>query len=592
MWLPKLNMPAQSRQMMDTFGGYNHNLRIGDGEFYDMKNLTSDFYPLLAPREKRGIYTQASGCTGMVAKDALCYTRGKFFVINGKEIDLGLTDERKQLISMGAFVVILPDKKYINTADLSDYGSLENAVTTQAAATFTLCKEDGTAYTPKYTQAGEPEAPENMDIWLDTGSTPVSLKQWSESSGMWVTITSTYIRIDCPGIGAGFSQYDGVKISGLKGAELKDENGNVIHSAELEELDGSFVLWGQGNDYIVVVGLLSGTRTVTNHITVQRKMPKLDYVTECGNRLWGCYYGLNEEGTQVVNELYCSKLGDFKNWYCYMGISTDSWAASVGSDGQWTGAATVQGYPFFFKENVLHQIYPSDSGAHQVREMAVPGVEAGSHQSLAIVGTTLYYKSNRGICSFGGATPNVVSQQLGNVRYRNGRAGALGSKYYICMDDDAGKPHVFVLDTEKGLWHREDSTDMAFFCHCRGKLYFLDSGDGCIKTVTDNGNPEPAPVESMAQSGLIGLSLPDAKYISRLVLRLSLPIGSTMSGYARYDSEGPWEHLFTLDGCGTKSFLMPIRVVRCDHMELRLEGVGHFTLYSITKTIEQGSDIP
>ena len=39
-----------TEQLTDTFGGYNHNLKIGDGEFYDMKNLTSDYYPLMGNR--------------------------------------------------------------------------------------------------------------------------------------------------------------------------------------------------------------------------------------------------------------------------------------------------------------------------------------------------------------------------------------------------------------------------------------------------------------------------------------------------------------------------------------------------------------
>ena len=45
-----------SRSMIDVFGGYNHNIRISDAEFYDMKNLTSSHYPVLSSRDKRGIY--------------------------------------------------------------------------------------------------------------------------------------------------------------------------------------------------------------------------------------------------------------------------------------------------------------------------------------------------------------------------------------------------------------------------------------------------------------------------------------------------------------------------------------------------------
>ena len=108
---PKLRVLETSRQMVDTFKGYNHNLRIGDGEFFDMKNMTSDYYPVLSPRGNRGVYATPNKPTGMITKDSLCYVDGTSFVINEYPVDMGLNDEPKQLISMGAYVIIMPDKK-------------------------------------------------------------------------------------------------------------------------------------------------------------------------------------------------------------------------------------------------------------------------------------------------------------------------------------------------------------------------------------------------------------------------------------------------------------------------------------------------
>ena len=56
---PTLPTQQSTRQMIDVFGGYNHNMRIGENEFFDMKNMTSDHYPILAPRTHRGIYREA-----------------------------------------------------------------------------------------------------------------------------------------------------------------------------------------------------------------------------------------------------------------------------------------------------------------------------------------------------------------------------------------------------------------------------------------------------------------------------------------------------------------------------------------------------
>ena len=39
MQLPQLKVKSSSINVLNTFMGYNHNARISDGEFYDMKNL-------------------------------------------------------------------------------------------------------------------------------------------------------------------------------------------------------------------------------------------------------------------------------------------------------------------------------------------------------------------------------------------------------------------------------------------------------------------------------------------------------------------------------------------------------------------------
>ena len=39
-----------TRDMISAFGGYNHTMNCGENEFYMEKNMTSDYYPALAPR--------------------------------------------------------------------------------------------------------------------------------------------------------------------------------------------------------------------------------------------------------------------------------------------------------------------------------------------------------------------------------------------------------------------------------------------------------------------------------------------------------------------------------------------------------------
>ena len=597
MEFPILNVKQKSRQMSDAFLGYNHNLRIGENEFYDMKNLTSDYYPVLAPRGVRGIYAYTDKPNGLIAKDALCYVDGSKFVINEYDVDMGLSDGPKQLVSMGAKVIILPDKKYFNTQNLRDFGDIEAHVTTSGKVTFELCKVDGASYLDDDKdiphQDDEPKGPANLDLWIDTSTTPHTLKQYSASSAVWVQIATTYVKITCVGsnIGETFKQYDGVTISGITSEALKD-------------LNSTTTIWSAEGDSIVVTGILDEVTTQDTPICISRWMPNFDFLIESKNRLWGCFYGFpyqgkryNTEkgitedvyGTEAVNEIYACKLGDYTNWNSFMGLATDSYAVSVGTDGQFTGAITHLGYPCFFKENVLHKVYGDYPANYQVQDTACRGVQKGCGKSLAIVNEVLFYKSRSGVCAYDGSLPQEVSSQFGTELYRDAVGGSHGNKYYISMVDAKGKYNLFVFDTAKGMWHKEDDLHAECFCSCDGELYAIAYGD--IITMFGSGSPDAKPVEWMAQTGEIGLTSPDMKYISRMNVRMMLAVGSTAEFYIQYELSDEWEHICTMTGTSLRSFSVPIRPKRCDHMKLKIVGMGEAKIYSITKTIEQGSEL-
>ena len=571
MLLPKLRVQNAERQMISVFGGYNHNLRISEGEFYDMRNLSSVSYPVLSPREKRGIHAEPAKATGILAKDSLCYTDGSAIVIGDKRIEMGLSDAEKTLVSMGAYIIIMPDKKYINTADTDDRGNIEASYSTTKEVSISLCKIDGSSYENMTVSATEPKSPKNMQVWLDTSAVPHTLKQYSTLNGTWAQIATTYVRIASEGIGAGVEVYDGVDIYGIQDEALQD-------------LNASMIIWAKDEDYIVVTGIVDEAVTQTAAVTIKRLMPEMDFITEANNRLWGCRYGIAANG-EMVNEIYASKLGDFKNWNCYMGISTDSYTASCGTDGAFTGAITHLGYPLFFKEGYLHKIYGNFPANFQIQSTACRGVQKGCHKSLAIVNEVLYYKARNAVCAYDGSLPVEISQQLGEVRYSEATAGAHKNKYIISMKSDGF--NLFVYDTLKGLWHREDETEVLGFASVMDDMYYIDKADGKIKTMS-GGDEED--FEWSFETGFIGIESPDKKYISRLTLRLSLEVNTRASIYAEYDSSGVWEHLYTLTGEKMRSFAVPVRPKRCDHLRLKMEGTGEAKLFSIAKTIERGSD--
>ena len=590
MFYPRRAIINENRQMTSEFLGYNHNLQIGEGEFYDMKNMTSDYYPVLAPRKKRGGFS-VGVASGLIDKDGLCHVfDGEFVLSNGDTVDMSLSDKPKQLISMGSYVIVMPDKKWINTVKKDvegeyEWGDIEYRENTLLGVKFYLCDQDGVLYGPAQPSKTAPLTPGDGSLWIDTSSTSTVLKQYSEGQSMWVSIPTTYVKIESQGIGRSFSKYDGVKISG-------------ITLSDAASLNGYHTLWDVAEDYIIVTGIINEDGEQEENITISREMPIMDHVIECNNRLWGCRYGANADG-EIVNEIYASKQGDFKNWFCYMQISTDSWTQGVGSDGAFTGAITHGGHPIFFKENCMHKVYGSIPANFQVQTTPCRGVQKGSHRSLAVVNETLFYKSANAVCAYDGSMPIEVSSALGDVRYGDAVACAYGNKYYISMRDlsknystieELRKNYsLFVYDTAKGMWHKEDDLYVEAFCSHKNEIYAINR-DLNIITMLGSGLQYEKEIPWMVETGLIGMFLPDMKYISKILIRMSLDAGSSINVSIQYDSNGDWEQVCSLTETSLRSFSVPIRPRRCDHFRLRIEGVGDGKIYSITKTIEQGSD--
>lgn len=575
---PKLREIPTTRERVDVFRGYNHNLRIAEGEFYDMTNMSSDDYPVLSPRRQRGVYATPGMPQGMISKKDLWYVDGGNLIViedgNKTTIDMGLTVDAtpKVLISMGAYIIIMPDKKYINTSNYEDKGMIEASVTTSAATTIQISKLDGAAYDNVLVQSDEPTSAENGDMWIDTSSVPHTLKQYSAAADEWSAVATSYVKISSLGIGNLFAEGDGVKISGITTATDLNTN-TIIHS--------------RGANYIVVTGIIDEVTSQETPITVERKMPDMDFVIESGNRLWGCRYG--ESNGATVNEIYSSKLGDFKNWECYAGISSDSWRATVGSDGAFTGAVSFLGSPIFFKENCMHKVYGDFPSTFRIQSTTCRGVQKGCERSIATVNETLFYKSRGAVCGYDGSLPQEISADLGDEAYSEAVGGGLSNKYYVSMKDSNGDYHLFVYDVSKGFWHREDDTQAIQFCEHRGDLFYIDHADDQIKSVRGTGLRYDEQVRWEAVTGILGTDTPGKKYISKIEMRMSLAHGSRVLIFVEYDSCGEWELVSTLVGDNLSTFTIPIRPRRSDHLRLKMSGYGEAKVFSMFKTIEEGS---
>ena len=123
MRLPELATIKSSVTTINAFEGINDNVFIPEGYFKDMKNMTSDYYPALANRKMRDMYSMRDD--GLSAINGAIEINGSLYVVEGTKLykdgkavsGITLTNDKKKLYGYGAYLVIMPDKKMYNTQD-------------------------------------------------------------------------------------------------------------------------------------------------------------------------------------------------------------------------------------------------------------------------------------------------------------------------------------------------------------------------------------------------------------------------------------------------------------------------------------------
>ena len=615
---PQLNPGNRQEKMTTTFLGYNHKEILLDGEMHDMQNLTGDLYPACAPRKKRAYTSFAyEGQGGVVIDDPLTGIDGRdeltvivgtdvywnFIKVDGLSVSDATNMCPKQIVNFGAYVLIYPDKKYFNTINLTDYGSIDRLFSIGGASvSLTMCRGDGTDYDMSQITVSStaPSSPTNGKLWIDQSGDNDVLRQWTDSTSEWVEVATTYVKISATGIGTGLNVYDAVTISGLEAVSTE----SARNKAQVQALNGSKIVYYGGTNYIVVVGLINKTHSALKSgttVRADRKVPDLDYIVESNNRLWGCKYGMVNGA--VVNEIHASALGNFRNWERYLGNSQDSYTASVGSDGPFTGAVTLKGYPVFFKENCIHQIFGSTPSTFQIETTVCRGVQQGSWRSVVVVNEIAYYKSRQDVMMYDGSLPVSISEQLGDVFYSDARAGALGNKYYISMKDRSANWTLFTYDTENKVWYKEDGFKALGFGGVNDELFAICETDNKLWSMHGSVGTQEADFNWMAEFGMQGMEYgygngrsrvrgdtSQARYLSRFNIRMYMDPEAEARLEIQYNDTGVWHDKGLIKGDRTKSFLQPVIPIRCDHLRFRIRGKGTVKIYSISRILEVGGD--
>ena len=610
MILSNRNGLKNTRNMLRVFGGLNETYSCTEAEYSAGINFSARNFPALSTRLPRRKLREEADLNGMYHLNGLLTVCGRDLVYtpdDADEMEVTLKDAvengKKTLVGIGTKILIFPDKLAFDTASrkVSALGAVWSGKNTSVE--FAPCDAEGKVYEVSGCGPAEPDKPTDGQLFLRVEdpekpwSSESTLEVYSEASGNWSAVVLDYCRISAKGVGTDFAAEDTVTLTGSAAEQAGQWNeldgDRIVYDAGADALRvkadpggewfyGRLTRTGAAVRWVSLDGSVSREFVSAEVVELERRVPDMDYLTECDNRVWGCS---NKE-----NVIYACKLGDPTNWFSYRGIAADSYAVTVGSDGAFTGAATCMGYALFFKENTLHKLYGSKPSDFQLSSLRCRGVAKGAARSLCVINETLYYLSPDGVMAWDGSIPAKVSAALDAGRLANVKqavGGALDGRYYLHVSRE-NEVRLLVYDTERGLWHEEDvcSFEMA---STGGQLYLWDgralwAADPSREAAGQRSEETEQGVEFALTTGDLGLDSPEERYLSRLTLRLDAACRSQVTVEVSYDG-GPWENAAALTVEGPRRncdlHLVPRR---CASLRLRLWGYGQITLRSLAKT--------
>ena len=634
MQLPKPKMLSSAkRQLVTTFYGLDRTDLCGedtsDGESYfsDMKNGGSDSFPFAASRSGRGITKLLDNpANGLLGTDKLAYVDGQKLIYDGREVLTDLIDGEKRLVAFGANILIYPDQKYYNTVT-GESGAMETAETVSGSETILTgngfkykasdsrisTDSDGNVYISVNYIMGWRGFTLNSVLCKSAKDSVYMPRLYVDGENATKDSFKNYLRIRIQNgmieyissattvcIGLGSDRYTledivwkALPIEAVTAPELTGETGYLWNGDTPIKITDDMLYLSEPGDLSSVftsIGNTSSSALVCTYNWAKSNLPRLDHVCVLDNRLWGCRYGMQAGSTAAVNEIYCSKLGDFKKWSTFQGISTDPWYAGVAETGPFTGAVAYGGHPIFFKEDCAYVIsgsYPP----YSVTTLHIAGVAQRAARSICEADGALYYKSRYAVMRYTSSSIGSVSDRLGRLPdAARACAGSYNGKYYLSLDGE-----ICVYDTKRGMWCAEDACSAVDFATADGKLYIAggcEDADGKYPIfVVTPGTAAETDMPWSFTTPRIGYGMPNRKYVSRVLIRLEIG-GAALPTVELSRDGGAWEALpcaarVGTDGARTGSITIPIRPRRCESFRIRVSGVGAYKLTGITKYMEE-----
>lgn len=387
-----------------------------------------------------------------------------------------------------------------------------------------------------------------------------------------------------------FSVGDGVIISGCVNA--KANNKAAIIREKGSDSSGNTEL----RFYENVFDLNGGTSVTETNITISLKCPDMEYMCECGNRLFGC----------VDDTIYACKLGDPFNWNVFDGLSTDSYSVDVASAGEFTGCADYNGYVLFFKPDRIYKLYNIEDTPKNWRltELETYGLKAGCEDTLAQADNYLFWLSPRGVVRYSGSYPEIISEPLALAPDDTGIGGTDGQNYYISIKHTDGTSTLYMFDTQHGIWFKHDDIDVRCFTQDEYGALVIEGnyqGDQAKDHVTrlhgvalpeDTGEnaSDRDTMESFVEFGDIMNNTTEHKYISQLGVTAEVLDKGRLDFYLSTDSGATWQEMGSIGPSPKATTILPITPVRCDFFRIKIIGKGQWKIYAIARGYMSGTD--
>ena len=529
MYQPIISNNAKQKEIfMNSFAGLNRKEYAKENEFADMLNLSSDKFPYISTRKIRTSYNNLTHSNGEIKDNNVYATYCNPY-------------DDKCVVRFNGKTLVLPDEDLGDGFTLSGNNRSVHASTTVSGSNIknVLSLEANIGTWDRFFKVGDRisiSGSENYTYQLNGNKTP----------------------------------YDQT-IDTIDDENVEDVNVYSMVSCVVEEIDGGAMTVGCYNKNGDPVQLIYNYNSNFINVTIKHLIPKITNACVSNNRI----FGVTESGKYI----YACKQGDYKRWYTYEGISTDSWFGQVGTEGGFTGIVEFNGSVIAFKRDYIYKIYGDNPKNFTIQKQSSDGCI--DKKSIVELNGRLYFLSQNGFCVYSGGYPTIISDCItldhpAYKGYTSAIGGTDGRKIYFYAKPRLRDKELLVYDTMLNMWHKEDKdNDVLCFFRYNGELYFVQGTDNQIYG-PDLGYANCDWYFKTREYNTAGT---DYTKLSEVII-YAKPIYSnvpcTMKVYASYDESTESERVdcgsFTIESSLTQR--IPIKINPCFSFALAVEGTG------------------